>query len=224
MNPHLTDITIILDRSGSMSILADDTIGGYNRFLRDQQAAPGQCRLTLNQFDHEFITVHKAKDIRKAPALTPNSYVPRGNTALLDAVGRSINETGARLATMDATDRPAKVMVVIITDGYENASREFNIGKVREMITHQTKQYNWQFIFLGSDLGGLEVAAHIGIAGSNVMHTANNIRGTQRTYAAVSAKASNLRAADHTDGAAVCCAVSFTEDERAAQDDARNES
>src|SRR5688572_21912856 len=117
MNHQLTDITIVLDRSGSMHSVASDTIGGFNRFLADQQKAPGQATLTLNQFDDVFERVIDARDIQQAPPLTNESFQPRNSTALLDAIGRSIRDTGQRLAAMPEPERPGKVVMVIITDG-----------------------------------------------------------------------------------------------------------
>lgn len=186
-----TDITIVLDRSGSMASVAGDTIGGFNRFLEDQQKAPGTACITLHQFDHEFETRIKAQDIAAAPKLTPETFVPRGNTALLDAIGRAIVDTGARLGAMPEAERAGKVVFVIITDGYENASVEYNRGRIHEMITHQTEKYAWEFVFLGANQNAIATAGSVGIVASKAMTFADNSEGTTAAFCSVS---SNLRA------------------------------
>lgn len=124
-NYNLTDITVVLDRSGSMSAVREDTIHGFNQFLRDQQKVPGEATITLNQFDDIFEHVLKASRIADAKPLDDRTFVPRGFTALLDAIGRSINETGERLKNMGEDQRPGKVVFVILTDGHENYSKLF---------------------------------------------------------------------------------------------------
>lgn len=191
MNNNLSDITILLDRSGSMASIADDTIGGFNKFLQSQKDAPGEAVLSLHQFDHEYLTVIDAKDIKSAKKLDHESYVPRGNTALLDAVGRSVVSTGERLAKMDEKDRPGKVVFVIITDGQENSSKEYTLAKVKEMIKHQRENYKWEFVFLGADQDAFLAGTGLGVVGANTMKFAKNSIGTQAFYAAT---ADNLTA------------------------------
>jgi hypothetical protein len=120
-----TDVTVILDRSGSMEAIQSDVIGGFNRFLRDQQHESGECRLTLVQFDDQYDVVYTARSIADAPRLMDHTFQPRGSTALLDAIGRTIDATGARLAALSESNRPDRVMLVIVTDGLENASTEY---------------------------------------------------------------------------------------------------
>lgn len=133
-----TDITILLDRTGSMASAVTDTIGGFNTFLQGQKAEPGRCLLSLVQFDdidpQEII--HDAKAIAEVPELTGETFVPRGRTPLLDALGKAIVRTGQRLAALPETDRPNKVIFVILTDGQENASREYTRPQVFDMIDH----------------------------------------------------------------------------------------
>lgn len=190
MKHNHTDITIVLDRSGSMANVLDDTIGGFNRLLDDQKKEPGSASITLHQFDNVYETVIKGKDIKAAQPLTTKTFVPRGSTALIDAIGRSITDTGARLQAIPEQDRPAKVVVVIITDGQENASHEFQSQKVFEMIKHQKEKYNWEFVFLGSDQAGIQTAVNLGMNPGNIMKTAANAIGTQSMYSATS---DNLR-------------------------------
>lgn len=193
MNNNLTDITIVLDRSGSMGVIRDDTIGGVNRFIADQKTGPGAATFTLNQFDHEFETVIDAKPITEAQPLTAKTYVPRGSTALLDAIGRSITATGARLEKIPEADRPGKVVFTIVTDGHENRSREFTRAKVFDMIKHQQDKYGWQFVFLGANQNAISEATNYGISAANAMTFASNTVGTQCSYDSFTANVKAFR-------------------------------
>ena len=162
MRNDLVDITLVVDRSGSMEDIRDDAQGGINAFIRDQAAdETGQALVTLVQFDTKYEFIH-----RGVPAADVPEYklVPRGGTALLDAIGRAINETGARLAKMSESDRPGLVIFVVMTDGHENSSHEFTLAKIREMIEHQQSAYKWQFTFLGADADAFAEAAAMGMA------------------------------------------------------------
>ena len=128
------DINIVLDRSGSMEAVKEETISGFNKFLADQQNQDGDATLSLVQFDDEYEVVHDAKNLAKVPALNARTFVPRGCTALLDAIGRTIVATGARLDALSEADRPNQVLFVILTDGLENASQEFSSKKIMKMI------------------------------------------------------------------------------------------
>lgn len=194
MKQNHTDITVVLDRSGSMQHGAEDTIGGFNKFLDDQKAAPGTATISLHQFDHEFDTVINAKDIKVAEHLSSKTFVPRGQTALLDAIGRSIKDTGSRLENSAEHDRAEKVVFVIITDGMENASHEFSHSQIREMIEHQKTWYSWEFVFLGAELDAKAVASSMGISGANAMATAGNAIGTHAMYASTSKNLRSFRA------------------------------
>lgn len=190
MKKDHTDITIVLDRSGSMATVARDTIGGFNRFLDDQKAVSGTADITLHQFDDQFDIVLDTADIKSAEHLTDKTFVPRGNTALLDAIGRAINQTGNRLELTPERAKAAKVVFVIITDGKENASKEYDKDKVFEMIKHQTDKYQWQFVFLGANQDAIAAAAGIGICAANAMKYAHNAVGTQALFCSTS---DNLR-------------------------------
>lgn len=220
MNTNLTDITVILDRSESMRDLASETMAGYNRFIREQQEAPGECRLSLNQFNHKFERLRICEPIANARFLDSRSYVPGGNTALLDAIGFTITETGQRLAATPEEMRPARVLIVISTDGEENASRRYHVEKIRQMIDHQSTQYNWQFIFLASDLGAIQTAMDVGIAPSHILHKAANATGETDSYRHLS---SNIRHARTAEPAMVAACMAFTDVQRDEQDDARKE-
>lgn len=160
MKADLTDITLVVDRSGSMAQIKEDAEGGVNTFVSEQATAPGEVLLTLLQFDTAYEFVHRGIPIRDVPKF---KLVPRGMTALLDAVGRAINETGERLAQMAEQDRPGLVIMVVVTDGLENSSKEFNKSQINEMIERQQNQYSWHFTFLGANQDAFSEAGGIGI-------------------------------------------------------------
>lgn len=193
MKDNHTDITIVLDRSGSMQRVADDTIGGFNKFLQDQQAAPGTATITLHQFDDLFETPIKAQDVKSAKPLNRETFSPRGSTALLDAIARGIKHTGSRMESTPEANRAAKVIFVVITDGQENASREFTKNQVNDMITHQREKYSWEFVFLGANQDAIATAASLGVTSANAMTYAHNAVGTTQAFAATSQNLTSLR-------------------------------
>ena len=188
MRADLTEIAFVLDRSGSMNPIADDAIGGFNTFLKDQQALPGQARLTLVLFDHEYLVVHNSVDIQAVGPLDSNTYVPRGMTALLDAVGRTIDDTGARLAATPEEQRPAKVIVAILTDGQENASRDYTFAKVSGMIKHQQEKYSWEFIFLAANQDAIAAAGALSIHAKDAIAFQPTGQGIRDANAALSSR------------------------------------
>ncbi len=157
---QLTDITFVVDRSGSMESIRSDAEGGINSFLVQQKALPGKAVLTLVQFDTEYEFVHNGVPLGKVGYY---QLVPRGSTALLDAMGRAIKETGERLAKMPEAARPGLVIFVVMTDGMENASVEYSKAKVNEMVRHQQEAYNWKFTFLGANQDAMAEAKDLGI-------------------------------------------------------------
>lgn len=171
MRSDLTDITLVVDRSGSMQEIRDDAEGGVNAFIAAQAQAPGDAFLTLVQFDTEYEFVHQGTPIRD---VGPYTLYPRGSTALLDAVGRAINETGERLAKMPEAARPALVIFVVMTDGHENSSHEFTKAKIKEMIEHQQSVYSWHFTFLGANQDAFAEAGGMGIQAAGVANFALN--------------------------------------------------
>lgn len=163
MKKDSAEIVFILDRSGSMGSMAQEAISGFNAFLEDQKKLPGEARLTLVLFDHEYTLVYGGKDIKSAEPLCDHTYVPRGCTALLDSIGRTIDDVGKRLNEMAEEERPGKVLVAILTDGLENASSDFTKAKISEMISHQREKYAWEFVFLAANQDAISEAAKIGI-------------------------------------------------------------
>lgn len=160
-DPTYTDITMVLDRSGSMQSIRDDTIGGFDAFLAEQRSQPGRCTVTLVQFDNEYEEVYVGRDLADVPGLT---LVPRGSTAMLDAIGRAAHATGARLAALPEERRPGTVIVGVMTDGLENASREFSYADIKALVEQQEQVYGWTFMYLGANQDAIEVGASIGVA------------------------------------------------------------
>lgn len=179
-NPNLTLINFVIDKSGSMFRTKDDVIGGFNRLLSEQRIAPGACLVTHVQFADTCTVLYTAKPIADVEALSTATYVPGGNTALLDAIGTSINDAGAKLSAMAEDERPGKVLFVIMTDGLENASREFDRAKIMDMIQHQESKYSWSFLFIGANMDVVQEAASLGIR-SFAQYTSNSV-GTSRAY------------------------------------------
>jgi hypothetical protein len=206
MRDDLSDITIVVDRSGSMASVKDDAEGGINTFIAEQAKAPGDAVLTLVQFDTEYEFVHRAVPVKEVPAY---QLVPRGMTALLDAVGRGIGETGERLAKMGEAERPGLVAFVIVTDGHENSSREFTLEKVHELITHQREKYNWQFTFLGADDSAFDQGHAMGLGAGDIAQYA--VSKSREAYKAASSKVQRMRAAA---AAKESLAQEFTDEER----------
>jgi hypothetical protein len=188
MRNDLTDITLVVDRSGSMGEVQSDAEGGINAFLRQQAEQPGEALLTLVQFDTEYEFLCRGVPIGEVPEYR---LVPRGMTALLDAVGRAIHETGERLARIDERDRPGLVLFVVMTDGHENSSREFTNEQVKQLIERQRSQYNWHFTFLGADAASFDEARNMGIqASSAAVFRKSNVAGA---FAAVQGKVARMR-------------------------------
>ena len=172
MKPDLTDITLVVDRSGSMEQVQKDAQGGVNSFIKEQAKEPGEALLTLVQFDTEYEFLHEGVPISQVPEY---KLVPRGMTALLDAVGRAINETGERLSKMKEQDRPGLVIFVVMTDGLENSSKEFSKDLIKEMIKRQQEKYNWHFTFLGANQDAIATASRPLLAMSTSMPSADRM-------------------------------------------------
>jgi Mg-chelatase subunit ChlD len=194
MKESLTQITIVLDRSGSMSSVRDATVSGFNEFVEGQRKAPGDANITLIQFDTEnAYEVVFDKALRDAPKLTIETYVPRGGTPLHDALGRSITELGAKIGKMAEEDRPGKVIVVVMTDGLENSSHEYTAPKIAEMIKHQREVYKWEFIFLGANQDAILTGEKLNIPAVNAVTYAHAPAGTANALRATTANVASYR-------------------------------
>lgn len=181
---------MVLDRSGSMEQVKSDVVGGVNTLIIEQRIAPGDCTMTLLQFDTILEYVFQNQNILQVPPLTDTSFQPRGSTALLDAIGKTVTEAGDYLKSLKETERPEKVVCVIVTDGLENASRKFTREQIFEMIKHQREMYQWEFVFIGANQDAIAAGRSIGSPAANNMTYDHSPVGTQAVFAATS---SNLR-------------------------------
>jgi uncharacterized protein YegL len=178
MNRDLTEIACIIDRSGSMDAIRTETIGGFNAFVEAQRQEQGIARLTLVLFDHEYLLIHQNIDLREVPPLTAENYVPRGTTAMLDAIGRTMDEIGKRLANTPENERPAKVIICILTDGLENASQHYNRSQIAERIRHQQEKYAWEFVFLAANQDAVATGAGLSIPATDSLSFSATSSGT----------------------------------------------
>jgi hypothetical protein len=184
MNLNLTEIVFLIDRSGSMGGLETDTIGGFNAFIENQKQIEGDTVVTTVLFDDKYELLYNGIDAEKVK-LSNKEYFVRGSTALLDAIGKTIIDVGYRLSVMEESQRPAKVIFVITTDGMENASKEFTYKKVKELIKHQQDKYQWEFIFLGANIDASKEADNIGISTENAFNYEASKVGVEQMYCQV---------------------------------------
>jgi len=193
MKKGLTELVFILDKSGSMAGLEADTIGGFNSMLTKQKAVEGECCITTVLFDTYYKLLHDRIDIKAVSAITKKEYFVGGSTALLDAIGMTIHKIGNAQKHTAEDYRAEKVMFVIITDGEENASREYSAEKVKEQIERQKAKYGWEFIFLGANIDAVKTAARFGISADRAVDYIADSKGTELNYRAMSSFVSTYR-------------------------------
>ncbi|WP_303680826.1 vWA domain-containing protein, partial [Pelodictyon luteolum] len=195
-----THITVILDRSGSMDEIRDDTIGGFNAFIEEQKKGQGKATLTLVQFDtaDPYEVIHSFRLIGDVPALTPETYVPRGGTPLLDALGRGINDIDRCVLALPEAERPGNIMVAVITDGEENSSREFRKEQIEKMIKAKTAG-GWTFIFLSADLNAVHDAVRLGFHQESSIPFDKSPEGVSCCMQMLSEKVSGMRSEPKAD-------------------------
>lgn len=186
MNTNLTEMIFIIDRSGSMSSFTSDTINGYNSMIQEQKKNNVNALITTVLFDHEYQIINDATPIQEVNPLTENEYYARGTTALLDTIAFTLTNVGSRLYNTNENDRPHKVIVTIITDGQENASKIFGRNSVKEMIEHQQNVYSWEFMFIGSNLDAITEASSLGININNATNYTSSSAGITSVYNTVS--------------------------------------
>lgn len=186
MKKNLTELVFILDKSGSMSGLEEDTIGGYNAMLQKQKTVEGDALITTVLFDNNYELLHDRIDIKAVSPITDKEYYVGGSTALLDAIGRTINKIGNAQKHTAEDYRADKVLFVIITDGMENASCEYSYEKVKTMVERQKVKYGWEFIFLGANIDAVETAGRFGIDADRAQNFNADSEGTQLNYRVVS--------------------------------------
>ena len=197
MKKNLTEIVFVLDRSGSMSGLEDDTIGGFNAMIEKQRKEAGEALVSTVLFDNVSEVIHDRVDIQRIKPLTRKEYYVRGCTALLDAVGGAIHHIGNVHKYAREEDRPEKTLFVITTDGMENASRKYSYDRLKAMIERQKEKYGWEFLFLGANIDSAREAARFGIGADHAANYHADSKGTNVIYETVSEAISQVR----------CCAA-----------------
>ena len=193
MKTNITELVFILDRSGSMSGLESDTIGGYNAMLEKQKSEQGEAIVTTVLFDDKYKLLHDRINIKGVSLITEKDYFVRGTTALLDAIGKTIQKIGnAQKHTME-NQRPDKTVFVITTDGMENASLEYTYEKIKKMVEQEKERYGWEFIFLGANIDAISTAARFGISSNRAANYNADSEGTRLNYNVVNCFVSEIR-------------------------------
>lgn len=187
-----SEIACIVDRSGSMDTVRADAIGGFNAFVRAQREEPGEARLTLALFNHEYERPLEHVPLAEVPEMTEATYRPSGTTALHDAIGRTLHDLRARIEGLSAEDRPDSVVVAILTDGMENASRDYTSESVRTAVT-ACRDAGWEFVFLAAGQDAVMSASRVGIAAADAMPFAANAAGTKAAFSKMAAAVSKKR-------------------------------
>ena len=190
---NTTELIFILDKSVSMAGLEADTIGGFNAMIEKQKREAGNCYVTTVLFSSENHKVHDRLPIEKVPAMTLNNYCVGGCTALIDAIGDTIQHIAHIHKYARKEDIPARTVFVITTDGMENASRRFSADKVRRMIQKEKEKYGWEFLFIGANIDAVETARNFGIAENRAVNYHADKKGTEVVYNAVSEAVCRVR-------------------------------
>ena len=193
MRQDLTAILMIVDRSGSMASLRQATVDNINKFLNEQKEVAGDVMLSLCFFSDTYSLFYDFTDLKSVKELHAIDYEPYGCTALLDALGNSIDYFGADLAHMREEDRPSKVVVMVITDGMENFSRHLTLEQVKEKVQHQTEKYSWQFCFVGANMDAISVGDSMGFSQQNSINYVASVDGTAQAYTTMSNSISSFR-------------------------------
>lgn len=194
MKNNITELVFILDRSGSMSGLESDTIGGFNSMIEKQKKQDGKCYVSTIVFDNESKVVHDRLELSRVPKMTEEDYSVRGSTALVDAIGGAIHHIANIHKYARPEDVPEKTLFVITTDGYENASYKYTADRVREMIKKEKEKYGWEFLFIGANIDAVQTASNFGIAANRAVNYNADSQGTSVVYDAVAETVCSLRA------------------------------
>ena len=209
MRKGLTEIVFILDRSGSMSGLEADTIGGYNSLIKKQKKEKGEAIISTVLFDDTQEVLHDRVKLDKMKPITEKEYYVRGCTALLDAVGNAIHHIGTVHKYARPEDRPEKTLFIITTDGMENSSHKYTYEKVKSMIERQKKKYGWEFLFLGANIDAIQEARRFGIDASHAVNYECDSEGTELNYRVLAKAVTQVRES------AGCCSAALSEDWKA---------
>ena len=196
---NIVDVVFILDRSGSMGGLESDTIGGFNSMLEKQRKIEGKAFITTVLFDDQYELLHDRVNIAKVNNITEKEYFVRGSTALLDAIGKTIAKEKAIQDTLGKNEKADKVLFVIITDGLENASREYNSSTVKKLIETQKEKYGWEFLFLGANIDAIETANTLGINAERAVNYKSDSIGTKKNYDTLNKAVEEVRSGKELD-------------------------
>lgn len=196
MRKGLTEVIFILDRSGSMSGLEADTIGGFNSMIEKQKKEEGEAYISTVLFDDCTEVLYDRVPVSKVEPMNDKQYYVRGCTALLDALGGAIHHIGNVHKYARDEDRPEKTLFIITTDGMENSSRQYSYDKVKRMVEKQKKKYGWEFLFLGANIDAIEVAGKFGIAANRAINYESDHVGTKLNYEVLSRTVSEFRACE----------------------------
>ena len=194
MKKGLTELVFILDRSGSMAGLEEDTIGGFNAMIDKQKQEAGEALVSTVLFNHESAVIHDRVDVKRVEPMTGKQYAVGGCTALLDAVGGAIHHIGNVHKYAREEDRPERTLFVITTDGMENASHRYNADEIRQMIERQKAKHDWEFIFLGANMDAVQAAGRMGIGAERAVSYHSDHIGTKLNYSVISKTISRVRA------------------------------
>jgi hypothetical protein len=193
MNPNLAEIIYVLDRSGSMQTMQEPAVAAFNAFVKSQLDVPGDARLTLVQFDDAYEIPVSACPVKEVPQLTAATYIPRGSTALLDAIGRTIKDTGDRIQALPDAEKPGKVIIAIFTDGEENASHEYTAKHISDIIRLHREEKGWEFLFLAANQDAMASASNMKMSLNNSSNVKFSAHGVFSTGTAMSRKVRSMR-------------------------------
>ncbi len=216
MKSNLTEIIFIVDRSGSMESIRKDMIGGFNSFIKEQLKVPTDCKVSFYQFDTQdpkVETVYEQRNLSVVPELTMETFVPRGGTPLLDAVATVVKKVEQRHAETEDYSRPSKVLVVVITDGEENSSVEWNGAQVKQIIESKEENDQWEFVYLGANQDAWAVGGNLGFKASSTLGYVASAGGTNAMWSSLSDKTAKYRCA-----ANVTRGLEFDDDDKKAQE------
>ena len=193
MKKGLTELVFLLDRSGSMHGMESDTIGGFNSMIDKQKKLDGRAYVSTILFDNESVVLHDRVALHKIQPMTGHDYIPRGSTALLDAIGGAIHHIGNVHKYARKEDVPEHTVFVIITDGKENASHHYTAERVKQMIEKEKSKYGWEFLFLGANIDAVATARHFGIGKDRAVTYRGDRRGTQLNYEVIHEAVASVR-------------------------------
>ena len=217
MKSNYAHITVILDRSGSMEGIREDTIGGFNSYLKEQKKQPGEATLTLVQFDSQnpYEVIEHFRPLAEVPELTTETYAPRGGTPLLDALGKGIHDLDGSVKKLAEDQKPERVVMVVVTDGAENSSQEFKKSDIEKLVKEKSEKHGWQFVFLSADMAAISEAHGLGIPADSSLYYSHSGRGSRSSWASVSSHTTDYRRA-------LARKIGFNRSDRKSADDTRN--